>query len=568
MGYGISFGDPTVHLESMCGSSSLDPSTILEEISNCTRFEEDCGPSSEISEKISGGGGGGGCNDLTEFDAAWFSQEEAGPIMEIALENAVSETDAAGVLKEKTGQVEVVCHAALSCTEVDSTMVALEKYNTVEVLGTVSPGVNEGLLPPLVNGSGISMDNSEGVNASKEVEATRISKDDVSLADFISDPSTIGGTGFGLETPGINLDSSANSGKGINATVALDDELGLIEAAGLNSPGLVLPGGDAANKEESSQMEGMNASTRELHCNAEKVALANTPKERERKPKPSELIVFTRRNPKRSATHAESDLNIDRLTRISNRSRRLKKDKEIFNPTLLVSLIRDPNLTTKKRKPLSRRYKDSVWGEIENLSQIIDLSLEFCKLKQEREAEEKKKQIASREKMDRKSKISNQFVADLRHLKQEGILDRDMGSTLTHEISSVGHETVQRAINERDTADPGSSPDSVVYNPLSSEANPVVPQQKPKNKKKKKKKGEKAKPSRRGGLLNVSVNANQGALYWFQIDKKGRPISNGKKEEKGQDLSAPGVTRKETGNTPDPYNGVTIASLALNGNFS
>ncbi|KAF3337732.1 histone-lysine N-methyltransferase ASHH2-like isoform X2 [Carex littledalei] len=561
MVYGSSFGEPTVHLESMCGSSSSDPSTILEEISNCTHFEEGCGPSSEQSEKISGGGGIGVINGVTEFDAAWFSQEKANPIMEIALENAVLEIDATGFVKEK--MIEVVSQAASSSTEIDSTI--------VDAVNTVSPEVKEGLLPPLVNGSGISIDNSKGVNARKIVEVTRISKDDVSPADALSsDPSTIRGTSFELETPGFNMDSSANAGKVVEATVVSEDKVGLIEAAGSDPPGLVLPSGNDVNKEDTSQMEGANASTEELHCNKEKVALAKAPKERERKLKPSELIVFTRRNPKRSATHAESDLNIDRLIRIGNRGRKLKKDNEIFDPTVLVSLIRDPKLTTKKRNPLSRRGRDSVWGRIENLSQIIDVNVEFCKLKQEREAEEKKIQMALGEKMDGKNKISNQSKLDLRHLKQEGTLDRDLDSTLTHERSCAGHETVQRATNERDAADPGSSPDSVVYNPLSCEASPVVLQQKQstKNKRKKKNKGENAKPSRRSGVQNVSVNANQGTLYWFQIDKKGRPISNGKKEEKAQDLSAPGVMRKETTNTSDPYNGVTIASLSgftLNG---
>ncbi|KAF3337736.1 histone-lysine N-methyltransferase ASHH2-like isoform X2 [Carex littledalei] len=566
MGYGFSFGEPTVHLESMCGSSSSDPSTILEEISNCTHFEEGCGPSSEQSEKISGGGGIGVINGVTEFDAACFSQEKANPIMEIALENAVLETDATGFLKEKVDCIEVVGQAASSCTEIDSAMVTLENYNAV-VLNTVSPEVKEGLLPPLVNGSGISIDNSKGVNAGKIVEVTRISKDDVSLADVLSsDPSTIRGTSFELETPGFNMDSSANAGKVVDATVVSEDKVGLIEAAGSDLPGLVLPSGNDVNKEDTSQMEGANASTEELHCNKEKVALAKAPKERERKLKPSELIVFTRRNPKRSATHAESDLNIDRLIRIGNHGRKLKKDKEISDPTLLVSLSRYPNLITKKRNPLSRRDRDSVWGEIENIYQIIDSSIEFCKLKQEREAEEKKIQIALGEKMDGNNKFSNQSKLDLRHLKQEGTLDRDLDSTLTHERSSAGHETVQRVTNERDVADPGSSPDSVVYNPLSCEASPVVLQQKQstKSKRKKKNKGD-AKPSRRGGLVNASVNANeanQGTLYWFQIDKKGRSISNGKNEEKAQDLSAPGVTRQETANTSDPYNGVTIASLS------
>jgi hypothetical protein len=566
MGYGIYFGEPTVHLESMRASSSSDQSTVLVETSNCTHFEEGCGPSSEVSEKI--GGVIGECNGLTEFDAASFLQEKAGPIMEVALENVMLESDVTGVLKEKTGVVEAVSHAELSCTEIDSTVVALEKYNPVEVLDTVSPGVTERLLPPLVNGSIILMDNSEGVNTSKGGEVTRISEDDASLADaFRSDPSTIGGIGFGVETPGIDMDSSANTGKGVDTTVVLEEKVGL------NPPGLVLPSVNAANKDESSRIQGTNSSSGELDCNLEKVALTNTSKEKERKPKPSELIVFTRRNPKRSATHAESDLNIDRLTRISNRSRKLKKDKETFDPTVLVRMIQDPNLTTKKRKPMNRRDKVSVWGEIDNLSQIIDLGLEFCKLKQERDAEEKKQKNIQREKMDGKSKIQNQFIADFRHLKQEGVSDRDMDSTLTHEISSAGHENVQKAINERDTADPGSSPDSVVYNPLSCEANPVELQQKQstKNKKKKKNKGEDAKPSsRRGGFLNVSGNENQGTLYWFQVDKKGRPTSNGKREEKGQDMSAPGVTRKETGNTPDLYNGVTIASLSgipVNGNF-
>lgn len=573
MGYGFPFGEPTVHLESMCGSSSSDPSTILEKISNCTHFEEGCGPSLEQSENISGGGGIGVINGVTEFDAAWFSQEKANPIMEIALENAVVETDTTGFLKEKMDRIEVVGQAASSCTEIDSAMVTLGNYNAVDVLNTVCPEVKEGLLPPSVNGSGISIDNSKGVNAGKIVEVTRISKDDASLADALSsDPSTIRGTSFELDTPGFNMDSSANAGKVVDATVVSEDKVGLIEAAGSDPPGLVLPSGNDVNKEDTSQMEGANASSQELHCNKEKVALAKAPKERERKLKPSELIVFTRRNPKRSATHAESDLNIDRLIRIGNRGRKLKKDNEIFDPTVLVSLIRDPKLTTKKRNPLSRRGRDSVWGRIENLSQIIDINVEFCKLKQEREAEEKKIQMALGEKMDGKNKISNQSKLDLRHLKQEGTLDRDLDSTLTHERSSAGHETVQRATNERDTADPGSSPDSVVYNPLSCEASPVVLQQKQstKNKRKKKNKGENAKPSRRGGLVNASVNANQGTLYWFQIDKKGRSISNGKNEEKAQDLSAPGVTRQETANMSDPYNGVTIASLsgfASNGNF-
>jgi hypothetical protein len=565
MGYGISFEEPTVHLEPMCTSSSSDQSTILVETSNCTHFEEGCGPSSEIPKKI--GEVVGGCNGLTEFDVASFSQEKAGLIMEAALENAFFEADVTSVLKGKTGRVEVVSYAELSCTETDSTVFALEKYNPVEVLGTVSP--------PLVNGYSISMDNSEGVNnTGKEDEVTRISKEDVSLADTFSlDPSTIGGTGFGIETPCINMDSSANAGKGIDTTVVLEEKVGLSEAAGSNPPGLVHPSINAANKDESCQIEGTNASSGELDSSLEKVVLANTSKERERKPKPSELIVFTRRNPKRSATHTESDLNIGRLTRISNCSRRLKKDKETFDPTVLVRMIQDHNLTTKKRNPMNRRDKVLVWGGIDNLSQIMDLSLEFCKLKQERDAEKKKQKSAQREKMDGEGKIQNQFVADLRHLKQEGLSDRDLDSTLTHEMSSVGHENVEKAINERDTADPGSSPDSVVYNPLSCETKPVVLQQKQstKNKKKKKNKGGDATPSsRRCGLLNVSGNANQGTLYWFQIDKKGRPTSNGKREEKAQDLGAPGVARKEMEDMPDPYNGVTIASLSgipVNGNF-